>query len=117
MKAFHFQTAQVGSISSRVDESVGFRIATGKMQPEQLAQFFPLQNKNVEVFIKPHDHDGSEDIDVTSEAEEKTPSQKLRAVLFVWHRQLGVKESFRDFYERQISLLIEKIKQKLDPES
>lgn len=113
-KAFHIISAQIGSVSTRVDKSVGFRVTTGELKPDMMAQLCGLSGLAVSLFIQPHEYDGKDAVEVTSEAEPKSPSQRLRAVLFVWHKQMKSTESFSSFYERQISLVIEKIKEKLD---
>jgi hypothetical protein len=117
-RAFHFANAQIGSISSRADKSIGFRVSTGEMGPEQMAAFFPLQGQNVELLIKPLDmEEWDEAVEVDSELEKKSQSVRLRNVLFIWHKQLNLTEPFSVFYERQTNLIIEKIKSKLEPEN
>lgn len=114
-RSFHFANAQIGTISSRQDKSIGFRVNTGEIAPENAAHFFRLQGLNVELLVTPLDREeGDEAIEVKSEAEQKTPSQRLRACLYVWWEQLGKKETFAQFYEAQISRICEKIKEKLD---
>lgn len=117
-KGFHFANAQIGTISTRVDGGIGFRISTGEIPVENLAHFLSLKQQNVEVTIKPLDREeGDEPIEVDSELKRKSQSARLRDVLLVWHRQLGLAEPFSFFYERQTNLIIEKIKSKLEPES
>lgn len=114
-RAFHFQTAEIGSISSRKDRSLAFRVITGEIPPEHMAEFFPLTGSNVTLLITPHEQDeGDDPVEVASEAEEKTPSQRLRASLWVWWDQLGRKQPFSQFYSDQIERIITKIKSKLD---
>jgi hypothetical protein len=48
-----------------------------------------------------------------AELNQKTLSQRLRAVLFIWWQQLGEKEKFQDFYEDKMEKFIEHIKSKL----
>ncbi len=44
----------------------------------------------------------------------KTPSQRLRAVLFVYWKQLGEQGDFDDFYRTQMNRIIDGLKAKLD---
>ena len=44
----------------------------------------------------------------------KTPSQRLRAVLFVYWKQLGESGDFEDFYRKQVDRIIDAVKAKLD---
>jgi len=52
-------------------------------------------------------------VEVTTEAERKTPSQRLRACLHVWWQQLGSNGSFANFYSDQMEKLITFVKTKL----
>jgi hypothetical protein len=117
-KAFHFANAQIGTISTRVDGGIGFRISTGEIPVENLAHFLSLKQQNVEVKITPLDmQEGDEPIEVSSEVKQKSQSERLYNVLFIWHKQLGLTEPFSQFYHRQTNLIIDKIKSKLEPES
>ena len=44
----------------------------------------------------------------------KTASQRLRAVMFVWWKQLNSQDKFQDFYESELNRIIESYKAKLD---
>jgi hypothetical protein len=118
-KAFHFANAQIGSISTRVDGGIGFRISTGEIPVENLATFLApflsLKQKNVEVTIKPLDmEDGDEPVEIKSEAEQKTPSTRLRSILFVHWKQLGSPGEFSTYYTAAMEKFIEHVRSKLD---
>lgn len=114
-RAFHFTNAQIGTISTRADGGISFRVATGEIPAEHLALFFSLKQQNVELLITPLDREeGDEAVEVKSEADSKTPSQRLRACLWVLWDQQGRKQPFATFYEEQIFRICEKIKEKLD---
>lgn len=114
-RGFHFANAQIGTISTRVDGGIGFRISTGEIPVENLAHFLSLKQQNVEVTIKPLEMaEGDELIEIESEVDEKTPSQKLRRVLHVLWTQQGAKGDFRIWYADQITKIIDRIKDKLD---
>ena len=51
---------------------------------------------------------------VKIETEGKSKSQRLRAVLFVYWKQLNNEETFADYYSRQMETIIEHFKIKLD---
>lgn len=117
-RSFHFQNAQIGTISSRQDKSIGFRVNTGEIAPENAAHFFRLQGLNVELLITPLDREeGDEAIEVKSEAEQKTLSERIRGALWVLYKQQGKQGEFRDFYEKWQTKWLEHIKSKLEPES
>jgi hypothetical protein len=114
-RAFHFQTAEIGSSSSRKDRSIAFRVITGEIPPEHMAQFFPLNGCNVSLLVTPHEQDeGDEPIEVDSEVDKKSQSERLRAVLFcIWDKK-GRKGKFSDFYYQKTDDIIEWLKTKLD---
>ena len=91
LKAILIQNAEFGSVNSRADYSVKFAIIT------------PLDGADAEL------------VEVTTEAERKTPSQRLRACLHVWWQQLGKNGSFNHFYDDQMEKLITFVKTKLQP--
>lgn len=113
-RAFHFANAQIGSISSRADKSIGFRVQTGEMGPEQMAAFFPIQGQNAEILIKPLDAAAEPPVEVKSELEQKTMGQRVRGALFILHGQLGKPGSFEEFYRAKMQVFLDSIKAKLD---
>ena len=115
MKAILLEQAELTSIAARVDRSIRFSVVTGELTDDHRAAFFPLQGTNVKILIQPADCEQEPAMVVPKgDAESKSPSQRLRSVLFVYYKQLNAKESFEDFYARQIELVIEKVKTKLD---
>jgi hypothetical protein len=115
LKAFHFTNAQIGTISTRADNGIGFRVSTGEIPVENLAHFLSLKQKNVEIIIRPLDmEEGDEPVEVKSEAEQKTPSSRLRSILFVHWKQLGSPGEFATFYGATMEKFIEHVRSKLD---
>lgn len=115
MKAILLEQAELTSIAARVDRSIRFSVVTGELTDDHRAAFFPLQGTNVKILIQPADCEQEPAMVVPKgDTESKSPSQRLRSVLFVYYKQLNAKESFEDFYARQIELVIEKVKTKLD---
>lgn len=47
----------------------------------------------------------------------KTPSQRLRSVMQVYHKQRGLKSDFQSFYATELEKIIDWWKEKLEPES
>jgi len=54
--------------------------------------------------------------DETSKTDGKTPSQRLRAVLFVRWKQLGKTGDFDAYYRKSMEHFIDTVKEKLEPE-
>jgi len=112
MKSVKF-TGQVTSIRGKIDKSVGLNIATPELRPDEKSMFFELQGVNSEISIKPLE-EKVEPYKIEKEVESKTPSQRLRAVLFIWWKQMGEKGEFGDFYKKHMELFIEHVKNKLE---
>lgn len=63
--------------------------------------------------IYPHEGAPEETVAITTERGEKTPSQRLRAVIHVHWKQAGEPmDSFETFYRHRMSIICEGYKQK-----
>jgi len=104
--------AIITSISSRQDGSLRFSTETPEYTNEEKAVFFDIQGKNVKITIEPVDEKSTEVVEVTSEAEPKSRSQKLRSVLYVLYQQKYKEKyaTFTDFYNSKMDIWIEDIK-------
>lgn len=84
--------------------------------PEQLAELFALHEKVGWFFFldKPEAViDTAKLPDIQLEDGEKSPSQRLRAVLYIWWQQNGSKDDFELFYRRWMERTISQVKEKL----
>jgi len=63
-----------------------------------------------------HEEDIKDLPEVKLESGEKSPSARLRAVLFIFWEQQKIQEPFDIFYRRKMELFIETVKGKLNPE-
>lgn len=108
--------AIITSFTSKVDGSLGMRVATPELTSEEKTEFFNLQNKNLMVTLAPVDEKSDGDVEVKSEFDEKTPSQRLRGVLFILYKQSyqGKYGTFNEFYHRTMEKIIDGYKAKLD---
>ena len=113
MKSIKTQAIITG-VRSKVDRSLGISLTTPELSTQEKALFMELQGLNSEITITPLDDkaEGMEKID--KEVSTKTQSQRLRAVLFIYWKQLGEKETFEEFYKSQTEKIIEHFKSKLD---
>lgn len=103
------------SASTRADGSIGLRLATPELRPEEKATFFELQGVNCKMVLEP-DLDGLQDAkEIKGEFDTKTPGQRLRATLFVYWKQLKEPGDFDSFYRRNMEKLIDYVKTKLNP--
>ncbi len=78
-----------------------------------------IRQRNVKLLIQPTDGPVNGLVEVKAEFDEKRPSERLRAVLFVLHKQLTLKHqiaiSFDEFYKNQMSSTIQSYKDQLEP--
>jgi len=102
------------SIRTRSDGSLGLSFTTPELTGEQKLVFIELHQKNCKMLLTPQDEDEEPPVEVASELEQKSPSQRLRAVMFVYFKQLNLQGTFDQFYANQIELIIDKVKAKLD---
>lgn len=103
----------ITSLSSKKDRSLGLRVETPELSSEEKIAFMDLQGVNVEMWIKPIDEDARDIVEVKNEVDSKTPSQRLRSVLFVLWDSEGRPGEFVDFYTRKMERIINTIKERL----
>lgn len=112
--------AQLESYRSLKDKTIKVVFETNELTPEQmlgvagsLQQFGYLAFKN-EPF-KNNEKDVIENLKADYEDTGKTPSQRLRGVLFVNYEQVdGGYKTFTDYYNAKMETLINHFKNKLD---
>ncbi len=106
---------QLTSCSTRADGSLGVRFATPELKPDEKAAFMELQGINLKMILQPMDEELSQLKDIKTELQTKTPSMRLRAVLFVAWKQAGEPGEFEDFYRHKMENIIEGSKRELQP--
>jgi hypothetical protein len=109
-------TGQLTSFSSRADKSLGFRGCTPELTSAEKAALMDFQDLNVRMLIEPIDYPSDGKMEVKSQFESKTPSERLRGVLFVAWKQGGEKGVFADFYRDRMNAYIEDVKSYLKPD-
>jgi hypothetical protein len=90
------------------------------LNPSEKAKLMDLLNEYVTAAFKPTEK-GKVDLelldipDITPEFKgDKSPSQRLRAVLWVLHSQTKSPEDFEAYYRRQVERIIDSVKAKLN---
>ncbi len=120
MKAIDIRHSEMGSVTSRVDGGVAFRVITPELSLDQRATLLGMHGKNVRCMLEPIDVPVAGMDEVTTEIDQKTPCQRLRAVLYVHFRSIrdiDTKEDFEYFYRKQMERIISGYKDKnLPPE-
>lgn len=114
MKALSLES-QLSSASTRADGSLSLRFATPELTPVEKAALFEIQGMNLRLLIQPLEGQPDELLDVKQEFQTKTPSMRLRAVLFVAWEQAGKPGQFEDFYRHKMEFYIQDVKNHLQP--
>lgn len=115
-KAIDITHAEMGAVTSKADGSVTFRVLTPELLPSQAGALMGWHGKACRVIITPHDEAPEETVSIETERNAKTPSQRLRSVLYVLWQERNLSEPFNDFYSKKIEGLIEAVKSKLPPQ-
>lgn len=111
-------SCQVETIQTRKDHTLKIVLGTPELTPAKGAEVLAMMNKVVATYFSPKDTIDQKEIDqvdnLQSEFGGKTPSQRLRNVLFVSYEQN--KEGFKDFasfYTHKMETIIDHYKGKL----
>lgn len=110
---------QIESIATRKDKTLKVTIGTQELNPAQATDVFSLNQQFCYIGLKaePFSKNESELLDsLKSDLEhQKTPSQRLRSILYVCYEQdnKGYKD-FGTFYATEMERIIEHYKTKLD---
>jgi len=106
----------INSIRSKKDKSLGISAETPELSPEEAVEFMKLQGINLNALLEPTDFK-VESMEVKNDLDLKSPSQRLRSVLYATFMKLKKdnKENglFQDFYEKKMEQIIEYYKGKL----
>lgn len=103
------------SASTRADGSIGLRLATPELKPDEKAAFFELLNIQCLMLIEPTNENLDLKKDIKGEFDNKSPGQRLRNTLFVLWKQRNQPGHFDDWYRKQMEIILDWIKSKLDP--
>jgi len=113
--------AQVEGIQSRKDKTIKLTFGTQELMPSMAGDLFSLNNQMVYLAIKVEPFNkGEKEIIESSKVDEldgiKSNSQRLRAVLYIlWEQNNEGFKTFSEFYNARMELLINQIKNKLQP--
>lgn len=110
---------QVENIATRRDRTVKLTIGTNELNPVNAAEIFALAQQFVYIGIKAESFTKEEESDIDALKTEmkgvKTPSQRLRGVLFhLFNKDDEGYKAFDEFYQSKMETIIEHFKTKLD---
>lgn len=116
MRAILLANAEITGLRSRKDRSASLSVVTGELTDDHRAVLFKLHGVNVKILIESiDDPDNEAPVEVKSEKQAKSPTQRLYDVLYVWWKQLDSPGDFEDFRKAQMEKFINHVKSKLDP--
>jgi hypothetical protein len=113
--------AQIEGISTRADRTLKIVLSTQEMPPSEAGRLFALNQKMSYIAIKEESFQQSE-VDMVEglavnpdDTKLRTPSQRLRAILYVsWKECDEGHPAFDSFYAQKIERIITHYKDKLD---
>lgn len=116
MKAIHLPSAIIGSITAKSkNNGVSFRVSTPELSRDELGVVFDLQDQIVDLLIQPKDDPFALITEVKSEVDAKTPSQRIRSVLFVlWKQNQEGHDQFSTYYLKKMDAIIDHLKEKIN---
>jgi len=115
--------SQITKVETLLDKTLKLSVHTQELTASDKAVLFDLQNK-IGWFVFAEAEIAPEDLvelpKLTTEFKsQKTPSERLRAILYVWWdhlgREKGTHKSSDEFYRNYIEKIIDNIKQKINP--
>mgnify|MGYP000943655487 CR=1 FL=1 len=113
MKALRFNGV-ITSISSKKDRSLGLRIETPELSPQERSEFMENQGINLDIFLKPLDETPEEVIEIDKDLERKSQSQRIRATLYVLWEQEGKPGDFATYYREKTEKYLNYLKEKIE---
>lgn len=105
------------SASTRADRSLGLRFSTPELEAAEKTAIFELQGQALKAIIQPVDGTPDSLVQVKASLDQKTPGQRLRAVLYLVWKQQNQAIDFEVFYREEMNKLIEWVKRKLEEQT
>ena len=110
--------ATIEAINSRVDGTWTLKVGTQELSEENARVLLKLNRKLGHFFFKESRLQEADLADIPESILEfkgdKTPSKRLRGVLYVLWEQTKATKTFDEFYRRKMELIITWVKEKLE---
>lgn len=103
----------IGNVKTTKDGGIGTHITTPELNRQQKLVWLDMSNTLVEALLEPQ---GGSDVTeyVKTEIDQKTPSQRLRAVFYrFWEQDNQGMDDFEFFYRVKMEKIIDNIKGKI----
>lgn len=105
-------------ISRRKDKSVKLSLETRELTHTEIMTLMTLEGAEMWMQLVPNENSFDDVPDTPAEVDEKSPSERLKSVLYVWYNQevkkgkyVGIFDNFR---RERMERIIEGVKSKLD---
>lgn len=106
--------AYLSGFSSLKDGGASIRFATNELSAEDFGLLSEYRNDFGYLLFKGNEFTASDIPATQAEDTQKTPSKRLRSVLFLLWKQTGSNGNFEDYYRTQVEKFIDHVKSKLD---
>ena len=106
--------AILSGFSSKSDGGASLRFATNELTADDFKALKDYHNQFGYVLFSPNPFNESDIPKESAENKDKTPSKRIRAVLFILWKQRGSNGDFEVFYRSQTEKYIEYLKTKID---
>lgn len=109
----------IEGLKTRQDGSVVLSFATQELEPDTAGRLFQFRNKYVKSLFSDNgitklEEELTDAAEIADGRKSKTPSQRMRNVLFLVHTSNGgTKDDFNKFYASEMERIIEHYKQKI----
>ena len=107
--------AVLSGFRSRKDRSMGFSVSTPELEIAHKVALMELEGINVRVLLEPKDYTVESKVVVDKEIHSKTPSERLRSVLYIKFKQQSEVKDFTEYYLKEMDRVIETEKSTLEP--
>ena len=114
-------SSYIKKISTLPDRTLKLTIETQELPPDDMAKIFDLMDKYCWLALKEQEAGAitEDELDIPEvdkiEKDAKTPSQRLRNVIYIFYLQQNKgKEDFDTFYRRNVEKIIDRIKNELE---
>lgn len=105
--------SQISKVSTLAGGGMSLVVHTQDMTDAEKVTLMSFQNKAGYFLFSENEFSEDDVPKQDAQYEGKTPSQRLRDVLFVYYKQIGSTEDFETYYRSQIEKIIFKVKEKL----
>lgn len=105
----------LSSVRTRVDNSLSLSLTTPELRPDEMLVFLELRQQNLKCLLQPVDGVPAELKDVRGEFDRKSPSTRLRNVLYLLWKQRESDMPFAEWYVNAMEKIIQQHKDQLEP--